>query len=146
MPIFPSVEWFQAIADIINGDEEYRKCGTCDAVVGIQVGERLFQLDFEAFEVTGVKELTATDPRDLDFTLVLPFDQWKEMIENIRQNGHADLSHTLNSIDLASPEEFAQAEDYYRRDKFYRFNQSFQVFFDTAAKIETEYADPVPST
>ena len=142
MPVFPSVEWFKAVADIVNKDENYRKLGTCDAQVGIQVGDRMFEIDFEAFEVTDVKELDATTPRDLDFTLVMPYDGWKEMIENIRQNGHAGLTHTLNSIDLASPDEFARADDYYRRDKFYRFNQSFQMFFDASARVETQFADP----
>jgi hypothetical protein len=142
MPLFPSAEWFQAIADIVNRDENYKKLGTCDAQVGVQVGERMFEIDFEAFDVTDVKELEATTPRDLDFTLVLPYDQWKEMIENIKQNGHADLSHTLNSIDLASADEFARADDYYRRDLFYRFNQSFQHFFDTSSKLDTQFADP----
>ena len=142
MPVFPSVEWFKAVAELVNKDESYRKLGTCDAQVGIQVGDRMFEIDFDAFEVTDVKELDATTPRDLDFTLVMPYDGWKEMIENIRQNGHADLTHTLNSIDLAAADEFARADDYYRRDKFYRFNQSFQIFFDTSARVETQFADP----
>lgn len=142
MPTFPSVEWFQAIADIVNKDENYRKAGTCDARVGIQVGERMFEVDFEAFEITDVKELDATTPRDFDFTLVMPFDGWKEMVENIKRNGHADLSHTLNSLDLAAVDEFARADDYYRRDLFYRFNQSFQIFFDASARIDTQFADP----
>lgn len=142
MPTFPSVEWFKAVADLVNQDEAYRKLGTCDARVGVQVGERMFEIDFEAFEVTDVKELDATTPRDLDFTLVLPYDRWKEMLENIKQNGHADLSHTLNSIDLAAADEFARGDDYYRRDLFYRFNQSFQNFFDMSARVETQFADP----
>lgn len=142
MPTFPSVEWFRAVADIVNKDDGYRKLGTCDAKVGMQVGERMFEIDFEAFEVTDVKELDAATPRDLDFTLVMPYDRWKEMIENIRRNGRADLTHTLNSIDLAAPDEFARADDYYRRDLFYRFNQSFQVFFDSSAAVDTQFADP----
>jgi hypothetical protein len=142
VPTFPSVEWFQAVADLVNQDETYRKLGTCDAAVGVQVGDRLFEIDFEAFEVTGVKELDASTPHDLDFTLVMPYEGWKEMLANIKQHGHADLTHTLNSLDLANPDEFARADDYYRRDLFYRFNQSFQHFFDTSAKIETQFADP----
>src|SRR5690348_3267686 len=59
MPVFPSVEWFQALADIVNKDENYRKQGNCDATVGIKVGDRMFEIDFEAFEVTSVKELEA---------------------------------------------------------------------------------------
>ncbi len=142
MPTFPSVEWFEAVADLVNRDEAYRKLGTCDAKVGIEVGERMFEVDFEAFEVTDVKELEAATPRDLDFTLVLSYDRWKEMLENIKRNGHADLTHTLNSIDLAEADELARGDDYYRRDLFYRFNQSFQNFFDMSAKIETQFADP----
>ena len=64
------------------------------------------------------------------------------MIENIRRHSKADLSHTLNSIDLATPEEFARSDDYYRRDLFYRYNQSLQHFFDTSAKIDTQFVDP----
>lgn len=139
MPVFPSVEWFQAVADLVNRDDNYKHSGTCDAAVGIQVDDRLFEIVFEAYEVKSVRELSATDPRDLDFSLVLPAEQWREMIENIKANGHADLTHTLNSLDLATAEEFARGDDYYRRDLFYRFNQSFQDFFDASAKIDTQF-------
>jgi hypothetical protein len=142
MPVFPSVEWFQAVADLVNQDEEYRKLGYCDAEVGIEVGDRLFELTFESFEVTNVREVTPATAGDLDFTLVLPPDQWRAMIENIKQHGRAELEYTLNSLDLATAEEFARADDYYRRDLFYRLNQSFQHFFDTSSKIETEFAIP----
>lgn len=147
MPAFPSVEWFRAIADMVNKDENYRRLGSCDARIGVQVGRRLFAIDFDAFEVTDVAEIDPGQARDLDFTLVLAEDGWREMLENIKRHGHADLTHTLNSIDLATPDEFARADDYYRRDKFYRFNQSFQMFFDLSARIDTRFAaDPVTAT
>ena len=142
MPVFPSVEWFQAVADLVNKDEEYHKLGTCDATVGIQVGDRVFALTFEAFEVTRVEEIDLARTADLDFTLVMPPEQWQAMLENIKQHGRAELDYTLNSIDLATPEEFARSNDYYRRDLFYRYNQSFQHFFDTSSKIETQFALP----
>lgn len=140
MPVFPSVEWFRAVADVATKQEDYTRQGHLDADVGIQVGTRMFEIVFDAFDVTDIKELDATSPRDLDFTLVLPYQTWREMIENIRQNGRADTHHTLNTIDLSGTEEFAQAHDYDRRDKFYRFNQSFQTFFDAAAQVPTEFA------
>ena len=145
MPTFPSVEWFKAVADIVNNDEEYRKLGTCDAMVGIQVEDRMFEIDFEAFNVVDVKELEAATPRDLDFTLVMPYEKWKEMLENIKEHGRAEHEYTLNSIDLNTPDEFARSDDYYRRDLFYRFNQSFQMFFDASARIDTQFAEPAPS-
>jgi|FLYL01.1.fsa_nt_gi hypothetical protein len=138
---FPSVEWFQAIADIVNKDDGYKRIGTCDATVGIKIPDldKHYVLTFEAFEVAGVREATAAEAEDTDFWLEMPYAKWKEMIENIKQNGKADLHHTLNTIDLEDPEGFARSHDGYRRDAFYRFNQTFQYFFDSSAKIDTTF-------
>jgi hypothetical protein len=140
MPVFPSVEWFSAIKDIVNNDPAFRQLGTVDAVVGVKVGSKIFELTFEAFECTNVREAGENDLRDMDFWLEQSYDQWKEMLENIKQHGAADLSHTLNTIDLNIPEGLARSHDGYRRDAFYRFNQSIQDFFNAAAKIDTQFA------
>ncbi|MEX0786054.1 MAG: hypothetical protein WD939_05410 [Dehalococcoidia bacterium] len=140
MAKFPSVQWFEAIKDVVNADEAYRRLGTFDSRVGVRVGDALYELTFEAFECTGVKEIGENDLRDLDFWLEQSPEQWQEMLENIKQHGSADLTHTLNTIDLNMPEGFARSHDGYRRDAFYRFNQSLQHFFDSSAKIETEFA------
>jgi hypothetical protein len=78
----------------------------------------------------------------MDFWMEQPYDAWKDMLENIKKNGHADLSHTLNTIDLSIPEGLARSQDGYRRDAFYRFNQSIQDFFNASAKIDTQFAEP----
>lgn len=140
MPVFPSVEWFRAVADLVNKDEEYHKLGYCDAEVGIKVGDQLYQLSFDTYEVRDIKQIASERDADLDFTLVMPPERWQAMLENIKEHGRAEHEWTLNTIDLGSPEEFAQADDYYRRDLFYRLNQSFQHFFDTSAKIDTKFA------
>jgi hypothetical protein len=62
------------------------------------------------------------------------------MLTNIKANGHADLHHTLNTIDLELPEGFARSNDEYRRDLFYRFNQTFQDFFNKSAELDTQFA------
>ena len=138
---FPSVEWFEALRSLINQDEGYRRIGTCDAVVGIKVPDlqKYFILTFEAFECAGVAEARETDVENADFWLEMPYEKWKEMLTNIKANGKADLHHTLNTVDLEDPEGFARSRDGYKRDMFYRFNQSFQYFFDTSAKIETTF-------
>src|SRR3989304_4319752 len=48
---FPSLEWLQALRDIINADEAYKRIGTCDAVVGPKGPGRqeVFLLTFRAF-------------------------------------------------------------------------------------------------
>jgi hypothetical protein len=142
MATFPSVEWFDAIKDIVNKDEKFRQLGTVDSVIGVKVGNKIYELTFEAFECTNVREAGENDLRDMDFWLEQPYDAWKDMLENIKKNGHADLSHTLNTIDLSMPEGFARSHDGYRRDAFYRFNQSIQDFFNASAKIDTQFAEP----
>ena len=142
MATFPSVEWFNAVRELVNSDPAFRQLGTVDATVGVKVGSKIYELTFEAFECTGVREIPESSLRDLDFWLEQPFENWKDMIENIKRNGHADLSHTLNTIDLSMPEGFARSHDGYRRDAFYRFNQSLQDFFNASAKIDTQFAEP----
>lgn len=142
MATFPSVEWFNAIKDIVNNDPDFRQLGTVDSVIGIKVGAKIYELTFEAFELTNVREAREQDLRDMDFWLEQPYDKWQEMLQNIKANGHADLTHTLNTIDLSMPEGFARSHDGYRRDAFYRFNQSIQDFFNASAKIDTKFAEP----
>jgi hypothetical protein len=140
MPQFPSVDWFKTAADILNKSDSFKRLGTCDAQMGVQVGEKLFEIDFEAFEVVDVREIDQHRVEELDFVLVQSPDDWKAMLENIQEHGRAEHEFTLNSLDLRSDVEFARGKDYHRRDSFYRFNQTFQEFFDMTAKIETEFA------
>lgn len=139
---FPSLEWFQQIQHLVNEDPAFRKLGTADANVGIKISDRdeMYMVTFEAFEVIGVKEARQSDLDSGDFFLELPYDSWKEMIQNIKMNGAADLHHTLNTIDLELPEGFARSKDEYRRDLFYRFNQTFQDFFNKSAELDTQFA------
>jgi hypothetical protein len=138
---FPSAEWFNAVRDIVKDDPGYKHIGTCDALVGFKIPdlEKNYVVQFEAFEISDARETTATEAENTDFWLELPYIKWKEMIENIKANGKADLHHTLNTIDLEEPEDFARSHDGYRRDAFYRFNQTFQYFFDASAKIDTTF-------
>ena len=140
MATFPSVEWFDTVRKLVNADEAFRRLGTVDARVGIKVGDQLFELTFEAFECVAAREISENDLRDLDFWLEQSPAQWKEMLESIKKHGSADLQYTLNTIDLTIPEGFARSYDGYRRDAFYRFNQSLQHFFDSSAKIDTQFA------
>ena len=140
MPKFPSVEWFEALGELVNKDEEFRHFGTVDTTVGVKVADQLYLITFEAFEFVGVREIQESDLRDVDFWLEQSPEKWREMLENTKEHGAADLTHTLNTLDLNMPEGFARSHDGYRRDAFYRFNQSLQLYFDSAAKIDTEFA------
>jgi hypothetical protein len=140
MPVFPSVEWFQATADLLNKSDSFKRLGTCDCEMGVQVDDRLFEIDFEAFEVTTIRPIDEKRAQELDFVLVQPYEGWKAMLQDTKQNGRATHDFTLNSLDLSTDAEFARGKDYHRRDAFYRFNQTFQEYFDMSAKVETSFA------
>jgi hypothetical protein len=144
MPVFPSTEWLQAVADLAMQDERYRKYGRVDALVGIKVGDRMFRMTFDVFEITDIREIGFDDLRDLDFYLDMEPERWQAMLESIKENDGAGLDYTLNTLDLKLPDGLAinAIGDGYRMDKFFRFNESLQRFFDLSARVETTYALP----
>jgi len=147
MPEFPSTEWLQAVADLAKEDERYHKYGRVDALVGIKVGERMFRMTFDVFDITDIREIRFDDLRDLDFYLEMEPERWQAMLQSIKENDGAGLDYTLNTLDLKLPDGLAinAMGDGYRMDKFFRFNESLQRFFDLSAQIETTYAQPAPA-
>ncbi len=145
MTKFPSVEWFQAVREVATNDDRLRKLGTCDAVMGIQVVDEAFELTFEAFDLVNVRGIPASELVNADFYLGASFETWREMLDNIKEHGKADLQHTLNTIDYLEPGGFAKSEDQSRKDLFYRYLRTFQQFFDASAEVETEFATPQPA-
>ena len=139
--VFPSVEWFQALQQLVNVDPEFRRLGSIDAAMGVKVGSRVFVVVFEAFECTEVRDGSEADLDDLDFYLELSEGDWRELIENTKANGGADRRHTLNTLDLTANDGLAQnaTGDQLRGDIFFRVNESLQYFFDQAAKLETVF-------
>ena len=60
------------------------------------------------------------------------------MIRNIRDNGEADLEHTLSYLQLPGTIELI-APTQLDADIFYRFNQTFQQFFDLTSRVSTQF-------
>ena len=144
MPRFPSLEWFEAVRQVFNNEDEYQTAGggSCDAIVGLKIADEIYVLVFEGFECSTVREATEDDLYEADFYLEMPPGEWQEMLENIAKNGSADLDHSLNSLDLnKSPDSIAHSlnEDGYRLDFFFRYNQTFQYFFDASSRIKTQF-------
>ena len=139
--VFPSVEWFQRLQDMVNSDPEFRRIGSVDATMGVKVGDRVFVITFEAFECSEVKEGTEYDLIDADFFLEMGVDEWRDLITNTRDNDGADLRHTLNTLDLMTEGGISKnaTGDQFRADIFFRVNQSLQHFFDSSAKLETVF-------
>ena len=141
---FPSVRWFDAVRDVFNRDEAYRGAGGgyCNCVAGMKIGKEVFVLTFDGQECVSAQKANLAALDDVDFYLDMARAEWREMIANIRDNGHADLRHTLNTLDLDREHGLATSRhgDQYREDLFFRYNQTLQFFFDASARIKTEFA------
>ncbi|HKI73004.1 MAG TPA: hypothetical protein VJ998_00045 [Pseudomonadales bacterium] len=143
MAVFPSQEWFDQVREVFNTHEEYHGAGggACDTTFAVKVGDDIFQLVMEGLECTSAARVDEKSLADVDFYLELEPEEWREMIENIKEHDGADLNWTLNTLDLDRDERVAKSVtgDQYREDLFFRFNQTLQFFFDASAKIDTEF-------
>ena len=140
---FPSVKRFEAVQQEADSEAAtFRRMGFCDATVMFELSNgdasRRFVLTFEDYGMTSVRELGADESAEIDFSLVGPDEVWQEMIENIHTNGEADLDHTLNRLQLPGTLELV-AEDQQAADLFYRYNQTFQEFFNLSSRLESEF-------
>jgi hypothetical protein len=147
MPKFPSVEWFKAVGREAGADKErFKRLGYVDADVGIQIDgdgreTRRYLLRFRDYGIDSVEE--AADLAQADFTLDGSLEAWTDMVQNIAENGGADIDHTLNRLTMAGVPLRVIGADQLKTDIFYRFNQSFQEFFNEAAAVTTEFP-PIP--
>ena len=138
---FPSVAWFEAVRQVFNADPSYRGAGGgyCDCVAGMKIGAEAFLLTFEGEGCVCAAAVDDSALDDADFYLDMAPADWREMVANIRGNGHADLQHTLNTLDLDREDGLAKSRhgDQYREDLFFRYNQTLQFFFDASASVKT---------
>ena len=143
MPTFPSNEWFQSVREVYNSDPSLHSGGggACNTTAGFKVGDESFVIVFEGLLCADIHVAGDAEMNDTDFIIEMSSDLWQEMVANVQQHGKADLNHTLNSIDLQQEESIAYspADDQYRQDLFYRYNQNFQDFFDASSRVETSF-------
>ena len=144
---FPSLEWFQELARLMNeNDVPYRRLGYADVrwAVEVQPSEphqstHLFVFLFEEY---GCKSVEACDPDaqpGVDFVMRATLGTWEEMIRNIQENKGPDLQHTLNYLTLPDDPIYIDAPDFLSRDMFARYGQTFQLFFNGAIQIPTAF-------
>lgn len=148
MPVFPSVEWFDAVRGSFNSDEANRTAGggMADADVGIIFNDQAFLLKFAGYECESASVIEKANLEDADFYLEMHPDDWVEMLANIQHNGTADMDHTLNTLDMDSEDGLAKSAtgDQYSLDKFFRYNQTLQYFFDASSDVETKFTHEFP--
>jgi hypothetical protein len=147
---FPSVGWFRALADrMAAAPEKYRKLGALDVTLVPRVTfpdghTETFSLAFEGHRCRAVERVASAEPITTRHSVILEgeYGAWREMIENIRHHGRADLQHTLNYLTLPDwPFRLLPVNDEGQLDvdRFYRYNETLQEFFDEAARVDTRF-------
>jgi hypothetical protein len=137
---FPSLEFFQALAERMRGDAAtFEKLGYCDTEMGVAVTggpSRTFALSFDVYECVDVREVDADAAAKLDFVLEAEPEVWLDIFQAIREHGGADAAHSLNTLSHLGDAIRVRYEDPEGHDKFYRYMASLQAFFDLARDVE----------
>ena len=147
---FPSVAWFQRLADAMNANRaRQEQLGYVDCVAEFALGDPEHpeaatagvQVTFEEFEAVDVRAADAAAPGRADFTVVAPLPIWRAMIESIAAGkGRPALDQTLSRLShLVTPMRVV-SDDPLKRDLFFRYNQSLQEFVNASATFPTAFA------
>ena len=136
-----SVELFDMLASRMNTmSEHFEVLGDIDldlVCVMRQNGDSFrVRLRFEGISCTGVKTCEPGEERAADCWLEGPLDAWVAMFDDVRTNGGASGMQTLNSLTLLGDRIALHGDDPMSVDRFHRFNQSVQEFFDGAAALD----------
>lgn len=91
------------------------------------------RLVFDGIRCEHVEECAADEPAE--FALVGPLDAWESMFADIVGHGWATGRWTINSLALLGDDIRCEGSDPMGLDKFSRFNQTLQEFFDGAARV-----------
>lgn len=156
---FPDPEWFLALGRLMAARGElFRRIGYADTRFVVRVlpdeegggGERnvavantgIFNIGISmtGYALTAAEALApaAAASFDPDFTICARESMWRRMLDEIARKGRPELRHTLNSLVLMGDEMWLESSDQLREDKFYRFNQTLQEFFNLAAQLAAD--------
>ena len=141
MAVFPSRQWFEEVRDVYNSDGSLHSGGggACDTTAGFSIGDQRYLIEFSGLVCADVRESNDRELEKTDFIIEMPVESWKAMVKDVQENGKASSNNTLNSLDLEVEDGIARspADDQYKQDLFYRYNQNFQDFFNASSRVET---------
>jgi hypothetical protein len=134
-----TVAFFDALASEMNAHpEEYDILGDIELRLAI-VMERddgsAFRalVTFDGIECTGVATINEGDEHGADCWIAGGAAAWRAMFDDIVAHGRAEGRQTINSLTMLGHPLAVHGDDPLGVDKFFRFNQSVQHFFDGAA-------------
>lgn len=135
-----TIDLFQGMAQMMNDHpERYAPLGDVDLdLVCVMRGEHeteRVRLVFDGIRCSVVPAVDG-DEAAADCWLEGSVVAWREMFENIHAHGGATGLQTLNSLTLLGESIGLRGRDQMGIDKFSRFNQTLQEFFDGAASVK----------
>lgn len=147
---FPSEEWFRQLQQAMDTEvEKYRRLGSTELTLYLKMNfddghNEVYKLVFDAYRCAEVKRVETPElgPGKEAAVLEADYQTWKDMVADIIKNGGASLEQTLNYLTLPDvPMRIWSdgGEDQLDVDRFYRYNESLQQFFDAGASVETRF-------
>lgn len=142
MAAFPDPEWFRALGRRMEAEGEvFHRIGYAETRCAIRVLDNEITtvlatvgLEFDGYRLTRAEALDNVAQFDPDFVICGRREVWERMLAEIAREGHPELRRTLSSLALVGDELWLESTDQLREDKFFRFNQTLQEFFNLAAK------------
>jgi hypothetical protein len=126
--LFPSLEWFRALADRVTADEHaatFRRLGVTDTTFVLAVGDEAYRIAFDGFEVGDVSPWDHESP--VDFVLSGSVEAWRDVLDH-------PGTRTLNSVVLAGDLRL-EGDEQLGVDCFYRYNPTIEAFVGLAADL-----------
>jgi len=122
-------------------EARFRRLGFIDTTFGIHIlgpngQEWRYLLAFEVCDCREVSEVHSFDLTAIDFVLKGDLTAWSEMLANIHRNKGADVIHSLNTLTHFGERLKMEYDDPDNRDKFFRFQESIQQFFDLTHTLD----------
>jgi len=141
---FPEPQWFLALGRLMESEgERFRRIGYAETrfVINVLPDEegagRAYAVGL-VFDGYRLAEAVALDDRwafEPDFIVNAKRSVWEKMLHEIAAEGHPQLRSTLNSLALMGEQVWLESTDQLREDKFYRYNQTIQEFFNLAQRL-----------
>ena len=124
-----NLEWLSAAREALNEDTGYRKLGSTDVTLGLSIGDEARLVVFEAFEITGIIEVSEMNLRDADIVLEMSVKYWNAYLrQRAKGKGPSLLSLDLDARVIAGRSPLD-------RLKLERYNLSLQAFIDKGAEL-----------
>jgi hypothetical protein len=136
-----SISFFSGLAAEMNAHpERFQILGDADMVCALVMTRGAspafaVRLRFEGLNCEDVTEVSADEALQAEYRLEGPVGAWEDMFADIREHGAATGRHTINSLALIGQQIVLKGEDPMGVDKFSRFNQTLQEYFDGAARL-----------